>query len=112
MVPAGKSLRTELIYRERHGAKNAARIIVLQGGTFLFGNAILGCLHQQLCGTHDPYDRKNSQRNRQISAVFRLAVVKAKRRIKAVQHAFGKIVLVTATTATVAIRDLFHDLRA
>ena len=71
------SVCAKFSYRERHGAKYVAGVILLNGSAFLFGNAILGCRDKILRGTHDANDGKDTKRNGQVAITVML--VKTKR---------------------------------
>ncbi len=101
--------RAKLSHRERHGMEHAARVILLCGHTFLFGNATFGRLNEILCRANDTNDRKDPQRDREVSScASAIAFVKGKRRIEARDHCFGQILLIAATAA-VALSDVFHN---
>jgi hypothetical protein len=97
---------TKLPHRERHFAEYVAGIILLHGSAFLFGNAVLGCLHQILGRTYDANHREDTKRNGQITSAVTL--VKIKGRIKSSAYRFGKITFLTTATA-VTLGNLFHD---
>ena len=94
---------------ERHRAEYVAGIILLNGGAFLFGDAILGCGNEILCGTNDSYHREDSERNGQILAA--LPLVKAKRRIEAICYRMRELPILAAATAA-ALGRLFKDFRS
>ena len=68
MRRAGLSLRAEFHCRERHGMKDAARIIVFRRDTFLIRHGIFGSIHKELSGTHDTNHGKQADRNGKVSA--------------------------------------------
>ena len=105
-------LRAKFACWERHRAEYAARIVLFYGNTLLFGDAVLGCLNEILCGAHNANNREDAQRYGQItfSASSLTAVIKAKRCFKARLNRLGKIAL-AAATAAVALADTFYNAR-
>ena len=89
---------------KRHGSKYVAGIILLNRRAFLFGNTILGCGNQILCGTNDSYHREDSERNGQILAA--LPLVKAKRRIEAICYRMRELPILAAATAAANVSYL------
>ena len=106
-----KALRTKFPHGERHIAKYTARIVLLYGCAFLFGNAVFGCLHQILRRTYDSDHREDAERNRQISSTpaILLSASKIQRCIQTCNHGSREIVFVTAA-ATVAFADTLHNI--
>jgi hypothetical protein len=70
---------------ERHRAEYAARIVLFNRNAFLFGNAVFGCLDQILCRANNANNRKDTERNREItltaSSLSAANTLEAKRRI-------------------------------
>jgi hypothetical protein len=102
-----KAIVAKFSYGERHAPEYLTRIVLLNGHAFLFGDTMLGCRDQILCGAHDANDRKDTERNGQISVA--IILLKAQGRAKHMHNSFGHIVLL-ATTAAVALALLFEDL--
>ena len=100
---------------ERHRAEYAARIVLFNGNAFLFGNAVFCGLDEILRRANDANNRKDAQRNREItltaSSLTATNALEAKRRIQASMHGARNIILATAA-ATCAFAYAFNNARA
>ena len=105
-------LSTELSRRERHTTEYATRIVLFNGNAFLFGDAVLGCLNEILCGAHDANYREDAERYSEItlptSSLSATDTTERKGGFKAREHRLGKVTL-AAATAAVALTDAFYD---
>ena len=96
---------------ERHRAEYAARIVFFDGDTFLFRNAVFGCLNQILCRAHNADNRENAERNGKITLAassLSTAVAKAKRCLKASVYRLGNVSLAAATAAGAFADTLYN----
>ena len=90
---------------KRHRTENATRIILFNGNTFLFRNAVFGCLNEILRRANDANNRKDAKGNCKItltaSSITAANPLEGQRRIQARVHRSGNVIF-TATAATCA----------
>ena len=59
----------ELLYRERNRSEECARVFVVRTAyAFFFGNAVIGCLHEDLRRSYDSDNREDTKGNEDLRA--------------------------------------------